>query len=192
MRIMGKPDIIEAGFLDPLCVAIIGLGRHRVTDIGIFLVPVDAAQEHSFPVDDEPVAVDPDAADPDARFRHIRLTTLPGYPGDQTIEVRRLGRPQSGPFNPHCLEAFFDRSGREAQRTRRPRHFPRARVKDVRDLGFCGSLARIADIRGDLHRCPCRACLWIGDEQAAACHPVGKHFIAEMNRRLHDQPDASV
>ena len=52
--------------------------------------------------------------------------------------------------------------------------------------------ARIADVGGDLHRRPGGVRLGIGDEQAAAGDPVGEHLVAEVDGRLHDQPDAAI
>ncbi len=51
VRVVRQAHVVVAGLLDQERIAVVGLRRDRIADVWILLVPVHAAQEHAFAVD---------------------------------------------------------------------------------------------------------------------------------------------
>src|SRR5204863_6698302 len=108
-----EADIVEARFLDPFRVTIVGLRRQRVADIGIFLMPVDAVQEHAFAIDAEPRLVDGDATDANTGFSAVDVALTAGDGGDKPVPVGVTRRPERAVVEDDPqLASFCDGPGR--------------------------------------------------------------------------------
>ena len=82
LRIVRKAHQIETCLLDALRIAVVGLRRYRIADVGILLVTIDATQEHPFAIDPEPGSVDLDPTD-----AHRRTTLIDERPSRSTAVI---------------------------------------------------------------------------------------------------------
>ncbi len=191
MRIVRQPDVVEAGFLDQLCVPVVRVRRDRIADIGIFLVPVHAAQERRLAVDQQAVLGKAEAADADARLGAVDGTAASLHQGHQPVEVGRLRRPKPWRGQADFLDVSAKRPGAQIERAGRGRDQPVTVEQLVRDRRPC-TRAVVADVCSDLNLREIRSDQRIRDEQPAAGDAVLEHLVAEVDGRLHDQSDATI
>ena len=91
---MREPHVVEACLFDEVGIAILRIGRHRITHEGIFLVAIDAAKEQFFAIDQHATRGEADSPDTDALALAVHDFSAGDNGRFEVIQIRRAWAPE--------------------------------------------------------------------------------------------------